>query len=399
MEYRSRFQINLRQTKIFPILLAIVAFLCGWAALSGDSTLASDSFKVLGLIAFNSLTFLSICFVMFRRIKPSLAILLPTIIYFAFEYLHVYDSGHQNIGMSMLILIVLFGIITDQERLDVFYYYKKILYIMSVFAIVCYLAYLVKLPIPYKIVDYYAHTGVYVDFKVSYILSSGSILRTCGLFNEPGYFGTILALVLCANNIDLKEKENIIFIIAGVLSFSIAFFIIIFVYLIFKSIKNVKLAIALSAAVIVIPVALSSYSSISMDSNSGYFISRILNFSTAIQDRVYSSLGRMVDEWIHSNKLLFGYGSGYASGTGSSSYKIVLVRYGIIGFGLIYGSLIVPALYKAKKHFYSIIFIICFVINIYQRPFVFTLPYFIVLYGGIERLNNLENIAEKATER
>lgn len=397
--YRKFTQINIKTTKLFPFLMAIIAIMSGWAALSGDSTLSSDVFKVYGLYIFNFCLLILIVFVLTRRIRPYLGIIISSLIFGAFEYIHIYENGKQTIGLSMIILLVLFGIISDIDREAVFFFYKKLLLIMAVLAIICYVAFLFSVPIPHNVVEYYAHTGVYIDYKVSYLLSAGPLTRACGLFNEPGYFGTILALVLCANNLDIKKKENIVFLIAGILSFSVAFFVIVLVYLVFKSFKNIKIAVLLALGIVLIPTILSYYSSISMDSNATYLFSRIFNFSTAIQDRSYSTLERMVEQWLHSDKLLFGYGSGYASGTGSSSYKILLVRYGILGFVAIYGSLIIAALKKAKKNFFAIVFIICFVINIYQRPFVFTLPYFIILFGGIEMVKNIDNCKENSEDR
>ena len=42
------------------------------------------------------------------------------------------------------------------------------------------------------------------------------------LMNQ-GIFGTIIALILCSDKMNLKKKENIILLVAGIMTFSVAF--------------------------------------------------------------------------------------------------------------------------------------------------------------------------------
>ena len=51
-----------------------------------------------------------------------------------------------------------------------------------------------------------------------------------------------------------------------------------------------------------------------------------------------------------------------------------------------WGSLLLAALYK-NKNYLSIIYIIVFFVNIYQRPNIMTLQYQILLFGGLAFIN------------
>ena len=88
------------------------------------------------------------------------------------------------------------------------------------------------------------------------------------------------------------------------------------------------------------------------------------------------------------SKALFGYGNGYLSSigysSGASTYKTEIINYGILGFLIIYGLPIFAANKRAQKKRTAFALIICFTISIYQRPFIYSLVYFVVLFGGIE---------------
>lgn len=389
MLFGSRLKVNIRNENVTVFLLAFATFLCGWAALSGDTTLSTLKFRIImNYVMYFMVICIYVSILLRRYISFVPELFISILIFFLFEYLHVYKADSYSIGGVMVLLVLAVAFLSKNGIDLLFKYYKLIIVIMATVGIFCYLSYLLNLPIPFRMVEYYGASGFYIDYKVSYVLSSGVLIRLCGLFNEPGYFGTIIALILCVDKINLRKKENIILFIAGILTYSIAFLVIITVFFIFQSCKNIKIAIILCVFVIFIPIFLQQYSVIDMgSSNLSYYFSRFFNLKEAMKDRAYSSLERMVTEWKKSEKLFVGYGSGYASGTGSSSYKIVLLRHGIVGFFIIYGALLIPIICKVKRNLSALIFLLCFIINIYQRPFVFTLPYYVILYGGIERLS------------
>ena len=84
-------------------------------------------------------------------------------------------------------------------------------------------------------VNYYIdNLGTYRDYYVTSFVHIGSFIRACGFFNEPGFYGTIIALFLVIDGINLKKLDNVIILIAGVLTFSAAFYILLIGYAILK---------------------------------------------------------------------------------------------------------------------------------------------------------------------
>ena len=126
-------------------------------------------------------------------------------------------------------------------------------------------------------------------------------------------------------------------------------------------------------------------------SNSSYFafsydnlLSRL--FSDNSLNRTSAKMNVWFENWLKSDKLLFGYGIGYYDFTGTLSYKQELLKFGIIGFIFEYGALLLDCIKKSNKYISSLIFVFLFFVNIYQRPEIYTLIYMVILYGGIIKL-------------
>ena len=243
--------------------------------------------------------------------------------------------------------------------------------------------------------------SVYLNYGFAYIVALDGILRLCGLFNEPGYFGTILALVLCIEQLDLQKKENVAFLLAGCCTASVAFFLIIGLYTIMAKIHNYKYIIPLVCLFLFF-----------------FFLLPHINFSNpTIQrliERLYFTDGqfvgdnrsdKIIDLYYYNvlgspEKIMWGYGNGFSSilMTKTSTYKSYIINYGLIGFVLIYAPLLIESLRKSQMNKLCIFLIICFFVSIYQRPNIYTLPYFVVLFGGITYLNECIFIKNKLVQ-
>jgi hypothetical protein len=60
------------------------------------------------------------------------------------------------------------------------------------------------------------------------------------VFDEPGVVGTLVALLLSYRRIEFNKIKDIVFIAAGLLSFSLAFYIIFFINLLYNKVLNLK---------------------------------------------------------------------------------------------------------------------------------------------------------------
>ena len=105
---------------------------------------------------------------------------------------------------------------------------------------------------------------------------------------------------------------------------------------------------------------------------------------------------RMID----NGNLLLGEGMYSKQGNNftSLSYKTLIYKHGLIGFIVIVSGMFAVAYPIAKRNRNALIFLLCYFISIYQRPNVYNMTYFCLLFAGLLYIkekslsqNNFEN--------
>lgn len=396
--------LKINKEKFCSIIFVMCALMIIFAPYQSDSTLSltssllSNIFKVL-LYTFTGLNIILIIFPILKYkktiLRKDLFQTIPMIIFVIISSFHTYDGSINFSGFLFSLLWIIFALAPDNIKKRTFIYFKNAFIIICIAGIICYLSYDLNLFLPYKVVNYYNNNAIvenYIDYKFIFLYrasSSISLVRLCGICNEPGYFGTICALILCASSLNLKKKSNIIILIAGFLTFSLAFIITLVIYLLLKYLKDVR--------TVILTVLLTCFYLFLLPNiyTGNPTIDRFIQRMT-ITDEGLAGDNRTTDELeyvfndVVKNKPLFGYGEGYLKTQnlkgGVSSYKTYIIQYGFVGCILLWGSLLLAALYK-NKNYLSIIYIIVFFINIYQRPNIMTLQYQILLFGGLAFIN------------
>lgn len=396
--------LKINKEKFCSIIFVMCALMIIFAPYQSDSTLSltssllSNIFKIL-LYTFTGLNIILIIFPILKYkktiLRKDLFQTIPMIIFVIISSFHTYDGSISFSGFLFSLLWIIFALAPDNIKKRTFIYFKNAFIIICIAGIICYLSYDLNLFLPYKVVNYYNNNATvenYIDYKFIFLYrasSSISLVRLCGICNEPGYFGTICALILCASSLNLKKKSNIIILIAGFLTFSLAFIITLVIYLLLKYLKDVRtviLTVLLTCFYLfLLPNIYTGNPTIDR------FIQRmtITDEGLAGDNRTTDELEYVFDDVV-KNKPLFGYGEGYLKTQnlkgGVSSYKTYIIQYGFVGCILLWGSLLLAALYK-NKNYLSIIYIIAFFVNIYQRPNIMTLQYQILLFGGLAFIN------------
>lgn len=405
--------LKINKEKFCSIIFVMCALMIIFAPYQSDSTLSltssllSNIFKIL-LYTFTGLNIILIIFPILKYkktiLRKDLFQTIPMIIFVIISSFHTYDGSISFSGFLFSILWIIFALAPDNIKKRTFIYFKNAFIIICIAGIICYLSYDLNLFLPYKVVNYYNNNATvenYIDYKFIFLYrasSSISLVRLCGICNEPGYFGTICALILCASSLNLKKKSNIIILIAGFLTFSLAFIITLVIYLLLKYLKDVRtviLTVLLTCFYLfLLPNIYTGNPTIDR------FIQRmtITDEGLAGDNRTTDELEYVFDDVV-KNKPLFGYGEGYLKTQnlkgGVSSYKTYIIQYGFVGCILLWGSLLLAALYK-NKNYLSIIYIIAFFVNIYQRPNIMTLQYQILLFGGLAFINAKLRVKENA---
>lgn len=371
-----------------------------WAIRTPNSTLGSDFLRFILRISFYLLMIIefALTFLLRRQLKVyriiALIALWP-IVYWV--YIHIWAFKIESLSLTSPLIAFVFALQSNNIKKKVFILFKNLLILISFIGILCYFAYLFKIPIPHSIRPYYDGRPYqnYVNyFNLSFLYINNTSIRLCGIFNEPGWLGTTIGLILCYEKFEFKKVSNWILAIAGLLTYSLAFVIIIIIGFIIRNIDKIKkwisLAIVLCAIIFILPSIKTNNEQLNK------LISRmeITSNGLAGNNRSSKTIDNLLRETLLSSKCLFGYGDGYAeyiNGTKELkqilTIKTELINFGIIGTFLLY---IVPLFFLLRlphTNKKSLIYIICFWISLYQRPWLYIVSNYMLLLSTISYLS------------
>ena len=214
--------------------------------------------------------------------------------------------------------------------------------------------------------------AIVTDYMLNY-----PIYRFTGVLDEPGFIGTVCALMIASNRLKIKTKADFIILFSGVVSFSLAFYLILAIYYAFLSIKSFKKFAGFILAALVL-VFFSSYN----ETVKKYTVDRlvIVDGKVSGDNRQTEELEGSFERWMDSDGYDFFFGlTDYTIG-GSSSWKEIPLKTGFFGvvlllllFILIYYSL------SNKLNLHFTFFAFVFLLSVYQRPYIVA-PAFIVIF-------------------
>lgn len=225
--------------------------------------------------------------------------------------------------------------------------------------------------------------------KISEII----IPRFHGYYDEPGVVGTISGVLLLSDRYNLKKNVNIPIFISGIMSFSLAFYVItIIYYLRFFLYSKIKWKLILTTVtLILIPVLLNDVTI------NKYIISRF-DFShgqNLLNLRTNESFNLWFDNFLKTPNVFFGLGGKVSQevfNVGGSSYKDIIVNYGII-FSFMFSLLVIfYSLKKIKDYKRTFFYLLIFILIIYQRPYITSFFYMFLLFAPIDHLKKIANI-------
>lgn len=220
-----------------------------------------------------------------------------------------------------------------------------------------------------------------LSFRLVEIGAAGvGLFRLSGLFDEPGVVGTFSAFILVTMGYRVREWKGYVILAAGILSFSLAFYLMSLLYLLMR--KGVVNRIKVLVFIMLLAVTAGSIS----------FIQEMIIDRLAIKEGALAGDNRTTEEvdmafsnFTMSDNVWTGNAERVdESGIGSASWKAAIMDYGIIGNVLI--ALFFLLLASSKPIHFSrqtVIFSILFVISVYQRPHVFEPSYILLFIGGL----------------
>ena len=232
--------------KIFLFMIAYVAVARVWFAFA-------DSYYSLAFNIFNRLMnylcviaggLLVLKYTSARKLNNiKLKLSLLSSIYFLLCTFYTVNGENIITSIFAFITCLIYVLLPDSMQIRIFNIFYKIILYSSIFSCLLYIVYLLGINIGFEIVPYYkgqvtfAH---YIKWSIFAIYENQTELRLCGLFNEPGGLGTVCALLFAARYDYMKKWEKAALLLIVALSFSLAGFILVFIFIACKIISKNK---------------------------------------------------------------------------------------------------------------------------------------------------------------
>lgn len=391
MRIRSRFYFKINNVQVVSFFAMVILFITSWAPFAPLIPLGTDALRRILNYLIWLLIGASLVIGPKRKIFNSFELIavLSVVVFRIVNIINAYE--YKGLGISTIILCVFFCLQTDEIRSNVFKWFRYVMVISAIIGIICYISYYLHLGIPYTIVE--RSKGIeFLDYKLIYLMNQyGSMIRFNGIFEEPGWFGTWAAFYLCADDLKFRKKGDIALLIGGILTFSLAFFLILGIYYIVKNLSDWKrwiwLIILAALFFFVVPNIRTGV----------YAIDRVFERLTITENGLAGDnrsgplFQKVWENTIQSGKILLGQGAGYSErygtgeGEGLASIKSYIVDFGIIGTIIIFAPLFITSVYRAVKtrNKLMLLYILINFISLYQRPYLFQTPHFYIYLGGI----------------
>lgn len=344
--------------------------------------------QLMGIIAF----LVSLKYYKYVQSKRNIQIT----IFFIVCILYFFLGGTTYSGFSLFpVLPLMYILLPDNIKILVFDKFVKIFsYILFLGLITYFIRFIVSLP-SFKILPLNAAKEIMYSVYL-FDVSPPQILfpRYMSMFDEPGVVGTICAMLISYKRIELRTFSGIVLMLSGLFSFSLAFYIILFLNIAFNQ-KTYTRILFLTVSLFLLTSEAGIFDT--------YVFSRlkIVDGKLSGDNRVQTYFSRNYDYFVEKggDDLIFGRGPGSdvlddKYNAGGSSYKYLVYRHGIVGVSL-FLLFFIFVMAKISFSFRGVFFLIVFILLAYQRPDVFLHFNIVIFIGGLLSIEYEENIKKK----
>jgi hypothetical protein len=321
-----------------------------------------------------------------------------------------FSNNGINIAISnSIMLIIIYLLVETNIKRDIFFKFVKIYAMFLILPILNYVLLANGLDLEWSRLEtnnelksingvyYREYIGMVILSSQIFQIGNGMFFRLSGVFDEPGVIGTLSVLILVALRFDLKKWYGIIIFIGGLLSFSLVFYIVSFIYVIVYKIKYI---VILPFIIILAIYAIENNNELV----NKYLVNRVTLLFTdidSVDNRVSACFESKYKDFLSSESIYFGRGKDAQIDTGCdvSSWKMVVYNHGIVGFMLIIGIyiLIILHILKTEKNLNKKVLILtclAFALSFYQRPH-FSALYFLILFYSASMQYKIENFRNR----
>lgn len=405
---RGRVKLILSVSQINYWLCCLSFFFASWAVLGANSHFISTAIINGFRYVYFILAFLILLTTDWKSPKRKIDLIIALTPFIRLAIQRFWSlNGVANVGStSFAMLCAIYALQSEEIKIKVYFFIKWFMVITSVCGIVCWISSTFHLGIPYVVVPMYGENGrdiynifgvSYYNYHIAYIYHGAIADRLCGLFNEPGWMGTFAAFCLIKEKFNFKKAGNIIILVAGVITFSLAFVLLVIVGFFLYSVSDwrkwILVIVAVPLLLYIVPNVRTGVPGIDRTLER----MQVTIEGLSGDNRTNDVFDKEFSKYIKSIDLFLGRGSGAAndlSGMATVSIKFDLYNYGIIGMCMIYIP-IFYLLYKKYKCKETLVFLICIAISQYQRANFFEVSNFLLILSAVSAIyyekNNLSN--------
>lgn len=324
-----------------------------------------------------------------------LMLLLP-LSYWLMQLIHT-NGGYTGGSELTFVTSVIFILLSTKVKSKVFQVVYWLVQINNLISLILWCAFFLNEKIGFVRELYYAQKGFeaayYYRWGIFAIYSyGGHSFRLCGIFNEPGGLGTVCALLFICTFTHSKWWEKTLLLVTGALTLSLAFALLIFLfmalYICQKRVLNIIYIFIFLIIFLLIPNI--DFHNDAINNLAARFA--ITSNGLAGDNRTSTLFDIEYQKFIKSNAFWFGRGSGTIFATATSSYKSsYIVPFGICGTIFLLGSWWISAYQYCKKNRQCILYILFFFMSLYQRPnAILSIWGYVFLFGGISWIRRME---------
>lgn len=310
-------------------------------------------------------------------------------------------------GMIRALLISSLFLIKKVHLSGIYFYFKKYLFFILLISLPFFLLHAIGFDPFGRIATYIGEEGagriwnVYLFFSLQDHPSHGEMLRFPAIFDEPGFLGVLLAFVLSIERFNFKNKRNRFFALCGILTFSMAFYLLSIIYFFSAAHVNMKLkkytivfiTFFIMLGALFFPVQMNNKIFDRFYTDEGFFWHTSGRVGIERQTIAIENMRSLT-----KSELLWGRGLGGDSesiSTPGVTWERLVVRLGIVCTVLF----ILLIFWYGSKNRNSFVFSLLFVISLLHRPVVFIPLWFFLLVYGIIVGESDEVIKEKNAKR
>lgn len=354
-----------------------------------------------GMLTVNIFIFLFLCLICYfglRYIKYKL-FYIPVIYIILILIISLIYKGRPSF-LAIPFLIYCYFLCVDEKMLkQTVFLFEKYFSNILVIGFVIYVFLIIGIELPhFKYISddkgplgYYYNVYLFVA-QLKHQLNMDWFNRFSSIFNEPGYLGTVLGLLLIMKRMDFSDIKNKIYLVTGLFTFSGAFYVLLiygFIVFFFKT-KKVIIFSILSYALIFY---------ILHNNETIYYYMYGRFFDGDFNNREGECFKYIFNNFLQSDNLMVGIWPNreIIQGCDVSSSNLIILYYGIVlgpiiiilNFGFIFLKYL--KLENNRKYYdFILIFLLPLGLSFYQRPELFQpLQVFLLMVYIINSRNNI----------